>query len=359
MTDILSFFKDLISAPGVSGWEQPVFQRIEQTWKPLVDQVSRSRLDSLHAYRKGTGKEPNPCLMVAAHMDAIGMIVTGIQDGFIRFSSIGGIDPRVLPGQFVRIHSTSGTPGSKKSIPGLIVQPHPQLLPVDIRDEVIPLEYLFIDTGLSPQTVNRTVQVGDIISFDQSPLELTGETIAGHSLDNRASIAALTLCLQELQLRQHAWDLWMVGTVQEETGYKGATTSTFQLKPDLAVIVDVTWASGPGSEDWNTFPLGAGITLMLGPNMHPGLHRMVKDVAERCQIPFTTEVTNARSGTDAFATQVVGEGIPTVAIGIPIRYMHTPVEVGSLKDIHRAGRLLAEFIVSLENDSLKRLVLDQ
>ena len=359
MNDILPFFKALLSAPGVSGWEQPVFQLIEQTWKPLVDEISHSRLNSLHAFRKGTGKPPRPALMVAAHMDSIGMIVTGIQNGLIRFSSIGGIDPRVLPGQFVRIHGSTVASTLKESIPGVVVQPHPKLLPVEIRDEVIPMEYLFIDTGLPTQTINKTIHMGDIISFDQHPIELKGETIAGHSLDNRASIAALTVCLQELKYCKHAWDLWMVGTVQEETGYIGANTSAFQLKPVMAVVVDVTWAKGPGTDDWNTFPLGKGITVMMGPNMHPRMHRMVKDAADRCEIPYEVELTNARSGTDAFATQVVGEGIPTVTIGIPIRYMHSPVEVGSIKDIYRAGRLLVEFICSLDHDSLKQLVLDQ
>jgi putative aminopeptidase FrvX len=187
---------------------------------------------------------------------------------------------------------------------------------------------------------------------------LNGETIAGHSLDNRGSLAALTVCLQELKSRQHAWDVWAVATVQEEEGLVGAYTSTYQLRPSLAIVVDVTWAKGPGSDDWNAFPLGKGPTLMWGPNIHPKLHKIFKELAEKLEIPCAVEITGRHSGTDAFATQVVAEGIPTIAIGIPIRYMHTPVEMVALKDIRRTGRLVAEFISNLSDDFLSTITMD-
>jgi putative aminopeptidase FrvX len=285
-------------------------------------------------------------------------MVTGIQNGFLRFTDIGGVDPRVLPGQQVWIHANGPKAKPGSSLPGWVVQPSASLLPEDLDEKVVPMEILFIDMGLTPGQVLDFVQVGDIVSFAQPPLELNGETIAGHSLDNRGSLAALTVCLQELKSRQHAWDVWAVATVQEEEGLVGAYTSTYQLRPSLAIVVDVTWAKGPGSDDWNAFPLGKGPTLMWGPNIHPKLHKIFKELAEKLEIPCAVEITGRHSGTDAFATQVVAEGIPTIAIGIPIRYMHTPVEMVALKDIRRTGRLVAEFISNLSDDFLSTITMD-
>lgn len=349
MSDIQPFLKELLSAPGLSGYEAPAARIIEGKWRPLVHELSRSSLGSLHGLRRGTAAEPRPSLLVAAHMDAIGLMVTGIAEGgFLRVTAIGGVDARVLPGQPVTVHA-------REDLPGVVVQPAARLLPPEIGEKPVPIEYLLMDIGLPPRKVNDLVRVGDFVSFAQPPLELSGETLAGHSVDNRASVAALTVCLEELQNRPHAWDVWAVATVQEETGLIGASTSTFQLHPSLAVVVDVTWAKGPGANDWNTFPLGKGPTLGWGPNIHPALHKAFKELAERLEIPHSVEVMPRHSGTDAFATQVTAEGIPSMVIGIPLRYMHTPVEVVALKDVQRAGRLVAEFIAGLQTDFMEKV----
>jgi endoglucanase len=349
MSDIQPFLKELLSAPGLSGYEAPAAKIIEEKWRPLVHELSRSRLGSLHGLRRGTAAKPRPSLLVAAHMDAIGLMVTSIAEGgFLRVTAIGGVDARVLPGQPVTVHA-------REDLPGVVVQPAARLLPPEIGNNPVPLEHLLVDVGLPPRKVNDLVRVGDLVSFAQPPLELSGETLAGHSVDNRASVAALTVCLEELQNRPHAWDVWAVATVQEETGLIGASTSTFQLHPSLAVVVDVTWAKGPGANDWNTFPLGKGATLGWGPNIHPALHKAFKELAEKLEIPYAVEVMPRHSGTDAFATQVTAEGIPSMVIGIPLRYMHTPVEMVAIKDIQRAGRLLAEFIAGLQTDFMEKV----
>ncbi len=212
-----------------------------------------------------------------------------------------------------------------------------------------------MDVGLTAPEVAQLVRVGDRISFAQLPIELSEAYLAGHSLDDRASLAALTQCLQALQGRQTAWDIWFVASVQEETSYGGAQTSTFQLRPDLAVAVDVTYGSAPGSPAHRTFPLGKGITLGWGANIHPGLYRAFKALAERLEIPFKIELMPVYSGTDAWAIQVVGEGIPTMVVSIPLRYMHSPVEMVALQDIAQAGRLLAEFALQLDGGFMERL----
>lgn len=358
MSDILPFLKELISAPGLSGNETPISTIIQNEWQQLVDEVSVSRLGSLHGLRHGCLAAPRPSILVATHMDAIGLMITGIQSGFLRFTDIGGVDPRVLPGQQVWVYASGPKADKQSPIPGWIVQPPAALLPEEFENKVVPIENLYIDIGLTPERVQQFVQVGDIVSFAQCPIELVGETLSGHSLDNRAAVAALTICLQELQFIRHAWDIWAVATVQEEEGLVGAYTSTFQIRPTLAIVIDTTWAKGPGSEEWNTFPLAKGPTLMWGPNFHPKLHKGLKDMAEKMEISHAVEITGRHSGTDAFATQVIAEGIPTMAIGIPIRYMHTPVEIVAIKDIQRTGRLLAGFIASLTIDFMNTIVLD-
>jgi endoglucanase len=171
-------------------------------------------------------------------------------------------------------------------------------------------------------------------------------------------VAALTHCLQVLQGRQLDWDLWAAATAQEEETLGGAATSAFQLRPTLAVAVDVTFAAGPGSPTHSTYPLGKGVTLGWGPNVHPGLYKAFVEIADRLEIPYKLEPMPRHSGTDAMALQVAAEGIPTMVVSIPLRYMHTPVEVVSLKDITRTGRLLAEFAAQLDSKFMDTLSWD-
>ena len=352
MAEPVTFLKQLISVAGLSGYESPVRELVETAWRPLVDELQVSRLGSLHALRRGTAPEPRPRLLYAAHMDAIGMMVSGLLDGFLRISEVGGVDPRLLPGQLVTVHA-------RQDLPGVIVLLAKHLLPVEAGGRLGTLGGLLVDVGLSGSEVQRLVRVGDLVSFAQPPIELSEEYLAGHSLDNRASLAALTQCLQALQGRQTAWDVWLVATTQEEETFGGARTSAFQLRPALAVAIDVTFGSAPGSPAHLTSPLGKGPTLGWGANIHPGLYRAFKELAERLEIPYKTELMPTYSGTDAEVMQIVAEGIPTMVLGIPLRYMHSPVEMVSMKDIARVGRLLAEFAVGLEVDFMDRLTWEE
>lgn len=351
MNDILPLLKKLITAPGLSGYENPVRDLIEEAWKPLTDEISYSRIGSLHGLKRGTAPEPRPSILVAAHMDAIGLMVTEMIDGLLRITSIGGVDARVLPGQLVTVHG-------REDLPGVIGHLPVRMLPDHVQKKAIPLEYLFVDTGQPAARLERHVRVGDLVSFAQPPLETLGETLVGHTMDNRASVVALTSCLRSLADRPHSWDVWAVASVQEETSLVGAFTSAYQIRPSLAIAIDVTWASGPGSPNHKTYPLGKGPTLVWGPNIHPALHQRFKELAESLEIPYSLEVAPRHSGTDAYALQVTAEGIPTMVIGIPLRYMHTPVEMVAVKDITRAGRLMSEFISQLSPDFMESLTWD-
>lgn len=347
MFDTASFLKRLISLSGLSGHEAPVREVIAAAWQPLVDELTVSRLGSLHGLRRGedgaarVGSRPR--IMIAAHMDAIGMMVTGINQGLLHITDVGGIDSRILPGALVTVHG-------RRDLPAVVVQPPDRLLPPSARGKAVEMRYLLVDTGLFPEEVAQVVRVGDLVSYAQPPLEMAGDVLAGHSIDNRASVAALTFALDELQRMRHAWDVWAVATVQEEVGLIGAATSAFDIRPDIAVAIDVTFARGPGASDYRSHPFGKGVPLGWGPNIHPALYRAFHDLAEREEIPVRMDVMPRHSGTDAFALQVTAEGIPSMVLSIPIRYMHTPVEMVRIKDIRRVGQLLAAFIARLEPD---------
>jgi putative aminopeptidase FrvX len=351
MSDITSLLIELISAAGISGYESGVRPIIEKAWRPFTDDLSVSRLGSLHGLQKGTGKTPRPSILVAAHMDAIGLMVNANLEGFLRVTSIGGIDPRVLPGQLVTVHG-------RQDLPGIIVQPPERLLPLKVRSGAVPLEYLLVDVGLHPSEVASLVRVGDLVSFAQAPFEAGGESMVGHSLDDRASVAALTQILEILHSRPHAWDVWAVATAQEETTYGGAMTSAFALHPSLCIAIDVTFGSEPKSPSHLTFALGEGPTIMWGSIVHPSLYKKIKELAEQLEIPCSMETTPRYSGTDSDVMQVIAEGIPNLVLGIPLRYMHTPVEMVVMKDINRVARLAAEFIAQLDEDFIEKLTWD-
>jgi putative aminopeptidase FrvX len=351
MQELKIFLKSLLTTPGLSGYETSIHSLLETSWTPLTDEVHTSKLGSIHGLKKGTSSGANQNLLLAAHMDSIGLMVTGIIEGLLKLTEIGGIDPRVLPGQMVTVHG-------REKLPGIIIQPPNHLLPQEHQSNTVPLKYLLVDTGLAPRTVGRQVRIGDRVTIDQTPTEFSDDLLVGHPLDNRASLAALTYCLRDLQYRSTRWNIWVAATVQEEETFGGAYTSTFQIRPDLAVAVDVTFGSSPGSPAHMTYPIQKGITLGWGPNVHPKLNKVIKDLADRLEIPYQEEVMPRHSGTDAYAIQIAAEGVPTMVVSIPIRYMHTPVEMVSLKDITRAGRLLAEFAVSLDDKTIEKIRLD-
>ncbi len=349
--ELVAFAKDLFSVAGLSGHEGPARDVIRARWEPLVNEIEVSPLGSLHALRHGRGHAPRPRLMLAAHMDVVGLMVKQVVGSFLRVSNIGGVDARLLPGQSVIVHG-------RRDVPAIVVHPALHLLAPDRPPKRAPqIDEVWVDTGLSAAEAARTVRAGDVISFAQPTLELSQHRLSGHGLDDRAGVLAVTVCLSELQRITHVWDVAAVATVGEETTFRGATTSAFSLKPDLAVAVDVTYATGvPGQPEFKVFPMGGGPTIGKGSDIHPALLRTFETVARSAEIPYSIEVMPVHSGTDANAIQATREGVPTMVLGIPIRYMHSPVEVVDMADIERTGRLLAAVIASLDDDYMQHLV---
>jgi putative aminopeptidase FrvX len=352
--ETIPLLKRLSEADGIAGYEKPVRELLRQIWTPFVDQMHEGKLGSLIALKQGTGPEPRPRLMLAAHMDEIGLMVTGIEKGFLRIAPVGGTDRRVLLGLEVVVHAGPDLPG----LHGIIATRPPHVLPYEERSKVVPWDQLFIDVGLPAEEVEQLVTIGDTISVRREMVELKNHRVAGKAMDDRACLAAVTLALEHLTNMNHAWDVFAVATVQEEIGLRGAITAAYNVAPDLAVALDVTFGKQPGTPEADTFPLGEGPTIGVGPNCHPKLAACLQEIADAHEIPYHVEPLPGRSGTDAWAIQVSREGVPTALIGLPIRYMHQPVETLACQDVERTGRLLASFIAGLEVDFLEKLALD-
>jgi endoglucanase len=280
--------------------------------------------------------------MLAAHMDAVGLVVVEVEGSFLRVASAGAIAPDQLPGQRVLIHG-------RRLVPGIVVQPPEQCMPPGKDDGGVPLGAFLVDTGLSPRQLQGQVRVGDPITFDRMPIHLGSGLVAGPSLDNRVGLAALTMALQSLARSGHAWDVVAVGSVQEEMDALGARTSAHAAAPTVALVIDTTYGRSHGEAEHLTFPLGGGPSNGWGPAAHPVIHERLRRAAERLEIPLTLEPMPRYSESDADALQVVGAGIPTGCLFIPVRYMHSPVEMVDLDDIRRAASLVAELVRGLDD----------
>ena len=349
--DIAALLKQLSQTPGISGHETEIRSVVLREWGRWADETRVDKMGNALAICRGTGRKAasRRSIMLATHMDEIGLMAAGVRHGFIHLTALGGVDARILPGQEVIVHG-------RRDLPGLVASTPPHLLKAAERKKVTPLDHLWVDVGLPARQVERLVRVGDLISLRRSVLELKNGRLAGKAFDNRASVAAVAVCLEQLKPAQHHWNLLAVATVQEEVSLLGAATSAFALRPDVAIAIDVTYATQHNAADVETFALDKGPTINVGPNIHPRLRQGLCDAAKRLELDARLEPLPGHSGTDGWAIQVAREGIPTGIVAIPIRSMHTPVEVVSVKDIERTGRLLAEFIRGLNEEFYQSLV---
>jgi endoglucanase len=345
--DLNAHLKALSAIAAPSGHEGPARDAIRAAWADLVDEFQTDGLGSLIALKRGTGADPRRRVMLCAHMDEIGLMVAGIRHGFIRASALGGIDFRVLPGQPVIVHGQRALKGVFGAAP-----PHMAL----DRKQYPKREELWIDVGLPAAEVETLARIGDLITFDAPPVELKGERLAAKSLDNRVSVAAVTVCLDALARRAHLWDVVAVASAQEEvSGSSGARTAAYRIEPDIAIVIDGSYGRQRGVDDDESFALGDGPTIGRGPNFHPLLEKALEKAAKVEEIKTQVEVIPGNSLTDAWEVQITGTGVPTALIGIPMRNMHTPVETIDLRDVRRAGRLMAAFVAGLEPDFLAEI----
>ncbi|MDM8528911.1 hypothetical protein QUF58_11980 [Anaerolineales bacterium HSG24] len=343
----ITLLKRLSQAVGVSGYgnDNNIHTVISTEMAPYVDQIEKDRMGSVIGLKKGQQRHsPRRKIMLAAHLDEVGAIVTKIEQGFVRFGEVGGLDDRVLMAQEVTVHAQRDLPGIIGSIPPHLLQ--------GSRSNVNHTD-MVIDVGLSPSEAAELIQVGDLVSFACQPVELLNGLLSAKAMDNRSSIAAVLICLQQLNKIAHQWDVYAVATADEEKGsYTGAATQAYTIHPDVALVIDVTFADVPEFD----IKINSGPAIALGPSNHPVVRKRLLKSCEELEMKYQTELLTTNLGCDAHAIEVSREGIPTVLISIPSRYMHTPIEVVHHKDVERVGRLMAHFIAGLETDFVDELV---
>ena len=346
MFDVKAHLKLLVEAHAPSGYEGAVRDIIRGEWAGVTDSMEMDGLGSLIGIKRATSPlDPPRRIMLAAHMDEIGMMVRDIVDGFIYVHRISGVDNRIMLSQPVIVHGRQPLPGVVASVP-------PHLLTAEMRQKYPTFDELIIDVGLPAAEVESLVRIGDLITPDAPMIDLAGSRVAGKVMDDRACVAAVTVCLHELQSLQHSWDVYAVATVQEETGLLGAMTAAYKVQPDVAIALDVTFGAQPGVDADTASEVGGGPVVSSGPNFHTRLVEKIKETGRTNELKFQDDVIPGASGTDAWAIQVAREGIPTALLGIAVRNMHSPVETLDIKDITRTGRLMAQFIASLDADFL-------
>lgn len=347
--DVKEFFRTLSEASGISGYEQDVAEPIKKAclW---ADEIRTDKLGNVIMLKKGHGSEPRPKIMLAAHMDEIGLIITKIEkDGFLRFSTIGGFDQRVLLGQEVVVHS-------KTALTGVIGAKPPHVQAAGEQSKAVKLEDLFIDVGYDTQEqVQELVRIGDLATIKREVVGLQGSLLAGKAFDDRAGVAAIFECFKVLAELKHEADVYGVATVQEEVGLRGAVTSTYGIVPDLGIAIDVGFGDSPGLQESETIKLSQGPGIAIGPHVHPKVYARMVETAKEWNISYSLDPSPSPGGTDAYAIQVARAGVATILLSIPLRYMHTPIETLDYEDVKRTGRLMALFIAGLDNEFVEGL----
>lgn len=348
--DVKEFLKKASMAHGVSGYEFMNARAVcEEAMKEVGLEVRNDTFGNAIGVRRGEGAEPRPKIMLAGHMDEIGLMVTKIEEkGFLRFTQVGGVDPRILPGHEVIVFG-------KRPLTGLIGVKPPHLTPPEEAEKATKMRDLAIDVGLPEAEVRDLVRVGDVVTFKRQVTELIGDVLSGKSMDDRAGVAVFLVAVDELKKYKVEADVYAVATTQEEVGLKGAITSAYGIRPDIGIAIDVCHAETPGVPEWRTSALGKGPAIAMGANIHPKVYAGLESAAKELGISIQPEPAPAATGTDAWGIQMSAEGVATGLISIPLRYMHTSVETLSLGDVEKAGKLLARFIAQVDAAFVKEL----
>lgn len=326
-----------LSAP--SGFENNAAKAAKELLEPLMDEVSIDRLGSVLGVRR-CGKENAPKLLLDAHLDEIGFIVTGHEDGFLRIATLGGVDPRMLPDRELTIMTQPPMLGVVACMP-----PHVQSS--EDMEKSQPISEAFVDVGLTQEEAQKRIPIGTPITFRGGCMPLGEELLCGKAMDDRACFAILLDVAEQLKDKELGVDLYILGSTQEETSSAGAVTAAYGVAPDLCVAVDVTHGATPDGQKDKTFPLGDGPVVGVGPNCTRWMSDRMLSLAKELEIPSQVEVMSGHSGTNAWPLQISREGVATAVLSLPLRYMHTPVEVCARKDLEDTARLLAAFVESL------------
>lgn len=328
----LEILETLGSANGISGFEEDIKETAKGLLAPICDEVYESRMGSVIGVIK-SGKENAKRLMIEAHLDRIGLMVKGIdENGFVKFTAVGGVDPRILMGSEVYILGKDMVYGITGALP-------PHLKSKEDKDKMPKISEMLIDTGMSANELKEKISIGDGIIFKSEAKRLLNNEYCAVAMDNRGGMAAVLLGVNEI--KNSPYDIYIVFCTEEELGLHGAYTAAAEISPDLSVVVDVTHGMTPDTkEETGVFKTGSGAIICRGPNFDYALAKSLVNLAKENNIKYDIEVASGNSGTNAWAIQTAGEGIKTLLLSIPLKYMHTFVETLDLSDIEETGKLI-------------------
>jgi endoglucanase len=337
--------RKLLSAPGPSGYEQApaaVFREAAGAFAEVTHDTVGSTVARVAATADG------PRVAVVGHIDEIGLIVHHIDDeGYLWFTGVGGWDPVILVGQRVEVCTREGR------IPGVVGKKPIHLLKEEERKKVPELRSLHVDVGAGDGEEARSlVRIGDVAVIAGEPVELPNRRVVSRAMDNRLGCyVALEAARLVAEAGGAPGEVAAVAVTQEEISFGGATTTAYSLRPDIAIVVDVTFATdapGPEEKEVGRHKFGSGPVITRGSTLSPAVFELLHAAAEAEGMPFTVAASARQTGTDADAFHLSRAGIPTGVVALPLRYMHSPVEMVQLDDVENAARLIAAFARRLE-----------
>ena len=340
-----NFLKCLVETPSPSGYEQPAQRVIKQQLTAVADAIHTDVMGNLIACLNGQG---GPKVMLAGHCDEIGFMVQFVDDrGFIYFGAIGGVDPHLAPGQRVSIHTKNG------EVPGVIGKKAIHLIEPKEREKVINLKKQFIDIGCtSREEAEALIRIGDPVTFAVGVQKLQNDRVTSRAFDDKMGAFIVTEVMKNVKKRGKIdAELYAVSTVQEEIGLRGAATSSYGVNPDVGIVVEVTHATDYPDVEQSSIgrvELGKGPVIARGANINPVLFDLMVDTAAAENIPIQIIGVPRATGTDANVMQLSRSGVATALLAIPLRYMHTPVEILSLGDLELAIDLLTAVLSRVE-----------
>jgi endoglucanase len=340
--------RSLLTAPGPSGYEKEAARVFADAASEFGASVTTDVMGTTVACVPGTAGDDGLRLAVVGHIDEIGLLVSHIDDkGFLWFIGVGGWDPVILVGQRVEVLTLGGR------IPGVVGKKPIHLLEGDERKQAPELKGLHIDIGAKDgDEAKDMVRIGDVAVIAGEPVEFPNDRVVSRSMDNRlGAYVAYEAARQISEAGGAPGEVCGVAAVQEEINLAGAATTAFSLEPDVAIVVDVTFATDAPGVDPKTLgeaPFGSGPAIGRGSTLHPAVFDRLVEAAEAASIPYTISPSARYTGTDADAIHLARAGIPTGVVSIPLRYMHSPVEMVQLDDLANVAKLVAEFAKRLE-----------
>lgn len=340
--ELYGTLEHLCGLRGPSGFEGAVAQAAKELLAPMMDEVSIDRLGSVLGLRR-CGKPNAKRLLLDAHLDEIGLIVTGIEEGFLRFAPIGGVDPRMLPARELTILT------KPEPLFGVVACLPPHVQTAADHNKSVAIGDLRVDVGMTQIEAEKAIPIGTPMVYREGCFQLAGGQVCGKSLDDRACFTVLLRTVELLRDVVLDVDLYVMGSVREEVSGTGAIVGANTVAPDWCVAVDVTHAATPDlpNPKDRTCELYGGPAIGVGPNMTWTLTDRMVEKGEINAIPYQLEVMEGHTGTNGWHMQTCLEGIPTSVVSLPLKYMHSPIEVVSLEDMENTAQLLAAFVKGL------------